>query len=240
MIEVDQVLIPDHVTGYPDIAFGGYVAGLLAARAPAEPTVRVDFRRRVAVGVPLRIIDLGDGGHALVDAADAVLAESIPATLSVRVPPFPSLDRARAHTEAALPGRRVTDCYGCGSGCAPGEGLHLYPSPLDDLIVAAWTPDPVLAGPDGVLLPENLWAALDCPGGWAGIEYLGMRHGGALTAALTATNIAPVRAGAPHLSVAWPIAAQGRKFTVGVAVADADGALCAVAEALWVHPRSTA
>ncbi|MBH0776287.1 PaaI family thioesterase [Nocardia bovistercoris] len=239
MLAVDEVTIPEHVYGYPDVAFGGYVAGLLASRVADDAHLRVDFRRRVPVGTPLLVTAAESGGYALTDRDGTVLVEARGSAVTIDLPPAPTWERASTHTEAALPTRRPTDCYGCGSYCAPGKGLRLYPSVLDDRIVAAWTPDAELARPDGTLSPENVWAALDCPGGWAGIELLGMPRTGAVTAALTATRFAPIRAGEDYLSYAWPIGAHGRKFTVGVAVTTADGSPCALAEALWIVPRST-
>ncbi|WP_280473705.1 PaaI family thioesterase [Nocardia asiatica] len=97
-------------------------------------------------------------------------------------------------------------------------------------------PDPLLGGPDGFLSTENVWAALDCPGGWAAMALRDLRPG-AVTAALTATQFEPVRAGDSYVSYGWPIAANGRKHTVGVALARTDGTLCALAEALWIEPR---
>ncbi|RBO93802.1 hypothetical protein DFR74_102221 [Nocardia puris] len=242
MIEVDELTVPDHVHGYPQVAFGGYVAGVLAARCTAA-TVRVDFRAKVPVGEPLNLSATESGGAAMRLPSGTLLAEANPATLSVDVPPTPSWDDALAVTEAALASgkRPVTDCYGCGESCATGKGLRLFPwvLPESELITGGWVPDETLAGLDGILAPHDVWSALDCPGGLAGFVRLGMRRG-AVTAALTATVLRPVRAGEPHITHAWPIAAQGRKYTVGVALSTAAGELCAVAEALWIEPRDLA
>ncbi|MBF6290438.1 hypothetical protein [Nocardia farcinica] len=239
MIQLDQITIPEHVFGYPGVAFGGYVAGVLAAHSPAE-TLRVDFRGAVPVGTPLTRTGTARGGLALTDADGAVLTEAHPATLDLDVPDCPPRAEVEAATDRALRSTRrpYTHCYGCGQGCPPGRGLRLFPAPLRErgLVVSAWTPDPALAGPDGTVGRENVWAAMDCPGGWVGFTLTGMRQG-SVTAALTTTLLAPVEAGAPHISYAWPLAVEGRKHTVGVALATSSGELCAVAEALWIEPR---
>ncbi|MCP2293351.1 PaaI family thioesterase [Nocardia amikacinitolerans] len=239
MIQVDEITIPEHIHGYPDVAFGGFVAGVLATRCPA-PTARVDFRAKVPVGTPLALTSTAVNGTALTDAEGKVLAEIGGATLSLDIPPAPSWSEAEALTTSVLASgeRPVTHCYGCGSACEPGRGLRLFPGVLTgrDLAAAGWVPDPALGAADGAVTIENVWSALDCPGGHAAFLLSGMRRG-AVTAALTATLLRPIRAGEPHIAHAWPIAQDGRKYTVGVALSTAAGELCAVSEALWIEPR---
>ncbi|MFX0577458.1 PaaI family thioesterase [Nocardia nepalensis] len=237
MIRTETVTVPEHVHGYPDVAFGGYVAGLLAGRCD-DATVRVDFRAKVPLETQMSLHPTRSGGHALTGTDGALLAESTPAVLSADPPPAPTWAEAEAVTEAAMVSRRVTDCYGCGAACAPGRGLRLltWDTPDHDLIIAAWIPDPGLADESGCLPPEVVWSALDCPGGWAAMRKQGMPTGG-VTAALTATQLRPVHADSPYISYAWPITHQGRKHTVGIALATPSGDLCAVAEALWIGPK---
>lgn len=239
MTQAAALLIPDRIHGYPEVAFGGYVAGLLAGHHGAE-TVRVDFRRAVPVGDPLRLTTV-DGVSALTDGEGTLLASAAAATLELVVPPAPSWAEAEKATETALssPLRSVTDCYGCGVACPPGQGLRLFAWGLADreIMAAAWTPDPGLATETGELPPENVWSALDCPGGIAAWHYAKMARG-AVTAALTATQLRPVLAGAEYISHAWPLGREGRKHTVGVALSTAGGELCALGEALWIEPKA--
>ncbi|WP_159848827.1 PaaI family thioesterase [Nocardia sp. CY41] len=237
MIRTDSFTVPGHVRGYPGVAFGGYVAGLLAAASGAAQ-VRVDFRRAVSVDTPVVLATDGSGGVSLTDLDGAVLAEASASAVTVTPPPAPTWAAARAASATADVLRKMSHCYGCGAACAPGRGLRLSPWAMSahDMVVAAWTPDPLLAGPDGFLSTENVWAALDCPGGWAAMALRDLRPG-AVTAALTATQFEPVRAGDSYLSYGWPVSANGRKHTVGVALARPDGTLCALAEALWIEPR---
>ncbi|MEV0764244.1 hypothetical protein [Nocardia sp. NPDC050435] len=238
MSVVAAIEIPGYAHGYPEVAFGGYVAGLLAASS-ADPTeLRVDFRAPVPVETPLTITATESGQRALVDADGRLLVETAKATVTLVAPAAPSWAQAREASAAALE-RPRTDCYGCGAECAPGQGMRLFTSKLpgSDLIAGAWTPDPLLAGPDGVLPTEQVWALLDCPGGWAAMTMHGMRAG-AVTAALTGTRLRPISVGADYVSYAWAAHRDGRKYTVGVAVATPEGELCALAEALWIEPRA--
>ncbi|MEV8022072.1 hotdog fold domain-containing protein [Streptomyces sp. NPDC086554] len=233
--------VPTHATGYPGVAFGGYVAGLLAARAEAK-TVRVDFRGAVRPDTPLQVTQAPDGGCLLGDAENGTLVACAPAELLLDPPKMPTWEQARAATEDYLGYIRkfpppIPDCFGC-SPVPAGRGVRVFSSlvPGRELLAAAWVPDAELALDDGTLAPEMVWSTLDCPGGWAGIR-LGLMRPGSVTAALTGTQLRPVRAGERHVSYAWPIAAEGRKVTVGVALATAEGELCALAEALWISPR---
>ncbi|MFJ9744018.1 PaaI family thioesterase, partial [Streptomyces sp. NPDC101166] len=236
--QAQALTLPAHIHGYPQIVFGGYLAGLLAERSGAD-TVRVDFRRPVMVGTPI-LLSRPEHGHAICTATDdTLLVEATPTTLALDPPPAPSWAAAKSAVELSLSGdRTVTDCYGCGLACEPGLGLRLFPSELPghQQMAATWTPDARLADESGELPPEVVWSALDCPGGRAAFVFSHMR-GGAFTAALSATLLRPVYAGNDYISHAWIIAREGRKHTVGVALSTADGDLCAVSEALWIEPR---
>ncbi|MFF2549826.1 PaaI family thioesterase [Nocardia sp. NPDC058058] len=239
-VPLDTLTIPDYIHGYPELAFGGYVAGMLAARSGA-PTVRVDFRRAVGISTPV-LLAAEDGNATLSSPDGTLLVEAAPAILDLDVPPTPSWAEAKTATETALssPHRRVSDCYGCGVACAPGRGVRLFAWAVPErrVLTAAWTPDPGLAVENGELTTESVWSALDCPGGLAAWIYSGMAPG-AFTAALTATQFQPIHAGTEYISHAWPISGEGRKHTVGVALSTPEGELCAVAEALWIEPRTT-
>ncbi|MVU80357.1 hypothetical protein GPX89_24295 [Nocardia sp. ET3-3] len=238
MTQAEALTIPAHIHGYPEVAFGGYLAGLLAAHSGAD-TVRVDFRRAVTVGTPILLSTPAPGHAALTATDDTLLVEATPSALTVDPRPAPSWAAAKSAVEVALSGpRTVTDCYGCGLACEPGRGLRLFPSELpgEQMMTAAWTPDAGLADETGELPPEVVWSALDCPGGRAAFVFSKM-NSGAFTAALTATRFRPMYAGADYISHAWIIGREGRKHTVGVALSTADGELCALSEALWIEPR---
>ncbi|MEW2415220.1 hotdog fold domain-containing protein [Streptomyces sp. NPDC046866] len=239
MTDFETITVPARLCGYPGVAFGGYVAGVLAARA-AAPTVRVDFRRPVPTGSPVRLAATAGGGVELTDGT-ALLAAAVPAEPPAEAPPAPSWDQASAAADAfrAAPPDGGVDCFGCGLDRTPDTGLRLHCGrvPGTGLVGAAWTPGPDLADADGLLPPELVWGALDCPGNAAG-RLLDDRKAGAVTAALTARLLRPVPVGGGGLvSYAWLLGSEGRKYRVGTALATADGELCALGEALWVEPR---
>lgn len=237
MTTSDAIVVPELYAGYPGVAFGGYVAGVLAKRSGAR-TVRVDFRGPVPVAAPVRLRSTADGGVELGDG-ERPLASARPAELPLDVPAAPPWDEAVAAAERfrAAPPSGVVDCFGCGLRAADrGLRVHGTPVPGLDLVASGWTPSPALADPDGLLPPELVWGALDCPGHWAG-RFLGTLRPGAVTASLTGRVLRPVTAGEPYISYAWLLSESGRKHTMGAALATAGGELCAVSEALWIDPR---
>ena len=65
---------------------------------------------------------------------------------------------------------------------------------------SAWTPDASLAGPDGSLPPELVWAVLDCPTSF-GAALDGAAAGPAVLARLTAAPTGAVVAEEPHVVI---------------------------------------
>jgi hypothetical protein len=238
MTDIEVITVPRHLRGYPGVAFGGYVAGVLAGRATAK-TVRVDFRRPTPVEVPVGLTQTADGG-AVLTGADGVLAVATPDELDLEVPEPPSWSEASAAAEAyrAAPPEGAVDCFGCGLDRTPDTGLRLHCGvvPGRDLVAAAWTAGPALADTDGNLRAELVWGALDCPGNAAGRLRGSMREG-AVTASLAARLLRPVPVSSRLVSYAWVLSEEGRKHQMGVALATAGGDVCAVSSALWVDRR---
>ncbi|WP_367318382.1 hypothetical protein [Streptomyces sp. HUAS ZL42] len=237
MTTSDAIVVPELYVGYPRVAFGGYVAGVLAERSGAQ-TVRVDFRGPVPVEVPVRIAETAGDGVELGEA-ERPLASARPAELLFDAPAAPSWDDAVAAAERfrSAPPSGVVDCFGCGLRAADrGLGLHCSPVPDSGLVASAWTPSRAFADADGLLPTPLVWGALDCPGNWAG-RFLGTQRPGAVTASLTGTVLRPVAVGEPYISYGWLLSESGRKHRMGVALATAEGELCAVSEALWIDPR---
>ncbi|WP_329385985.1 hotdog fold thioesterase [Streptomyces sp. NBC_01351] len=240
MSTFETITVPEHLHGYPGVAYGGYVAGLLAARATAD-TVRVDFRRPVPTETPVRLAGTPGGGCEATDG-ELLLAVATPAAFEgTDSPEAPSWEQAVAAAEAyrAAPPAGQVDCFGCGLDRTPATGLRLHCGvvPGGGMVATAWTPGRELGGADGILPAELVWGALDCPGNAAG-RLLDGRPAGAVTAALTARLLRPVPVGEGLVSYAWLLSGSGRKYTVGTALTTAEGELCAVGEALWVQPRA--
>ena len=83
-----------------------------------------------------------------------------------------------------------------------------------------------------------MWAALDCPSGWAVDEF---QREGVLLGRLAARIVVPVVGGGePFVVVGWGTGAEGRKRYAGSALFTADGDVCAYARSTWIVPSTVA
>jgi hypothetical protein len=230
---VDATLTIDpRFCGPPGAGNGGYVGGLLAGLSGGE--VEVTIRRAVPLGRPLEVTRSPDG-RTILRADGQVIAEALRSRLDVTPPPPPAMAEAEA---ASRRFPRFTDhpvprCFVCGIERRPGDGLRIFPGPVEgtDRVAAPWTPDDSLGDESGRVRAEFLWAALDCTGAFAVNEP---PAGLALLGRLAARIVGVVRVGEPAIVIGWPIGREGRKLYPGTAIFAAAGELRAVARATWV------
>jgi hypothetical protein len=229
------VLFDPRFCGPPGTANGGFVCGSLAALCGGS--AEVTLRRPIPLDRPLSVRDDGDGGLLVLDGG-TTLAQARPAADEAEpaVPDVPAevaravAGRASYFADPAFPG-----CFVCGPDRA--DGLRIFPGPLPDRSAwaAPWTPDGSVAGTDGRVRPEVVWAALDCPSGLAAGEAAGLPEDtSALLGRMTARVAALPRPGEACRVVAWPAGRDGRKLAAGSALLAADGAVLATAWTLWL------
>ncbi len=229
--------------GPPGSGNGGYVAGLLAATLDRSGPVEVTLRRPVPLDRALRV----DGGT-LFDEDGTPLAAARPAAAEdlppVPRPPGPDAAAAASRHFIGFRAHGVRGCFVCGTSRAEGDGLRIFPgaeparSGTERHVAAPWTPDASLAGPDGAVRPEFVWAALDCPGAFALME--GPSAEAMLLGRITARLAGTVHPGERCIMLGWPIGAEGRKRFAGTAVFGADGGLRGIARAVWFTPAAGA
>ncbi len=206
--------------GPPGSANGGITCGRLASYVGAA-AVEVTLRRPPPLDVDLRVD--ASGGSARLFDGDLLVAEAVPTELSPEVPEAVSLERARTAepTYAGLLDHPFPTCFACGA--ARSDGLGLRPGMVGEGQAAcSWTPvdqDPVL-----------LWAALDCPGGWA-TDLVGRPM---VLGRMALQQDGPVVVGEPHVVTAWVVRAEGRKSHTGTMLHGPDGTLVARARSTWL------
>jgi len=155
------MIIAARYNGPPTTGNGGYSAGLFASHldpSDVDGYVEVTLRRPPPLDVELTV-----SGSRLY-AGSELIAEAAPAEIAADEA-VPGVDLAEARRAAAeYPGFRqhpYPTCFVCGPEREPGDGLRVFPGRVPDGRTAA----PFTAPPD--ISPAVLWAALDCPSGWA-------------------------------------------------------------------------
>src|SRR4029077_1324247 len=225
------VTVKSRFCSSPNTASGGYIAGLLG-RLVDGPS-RVSLEPPVPVDRALGIERLSDGALVLTDGV-GTLAHASPAALQLE-PPAPVTYAEAAWASARYLGFTEHSAPGC-FVCAParqwGDGLAIYPGPIPGrrLVAAPWAPDPTLFDKHGTVRPEFVWAALDCPTGFALLEAFGRRK--VSLSQLTAHLIRPLPVGARRIVMGWPFAAEGHTVLGASAIFSESGELHALASAV--------
>ena len=227
-----NLTIDPRFNGPPDSGHGGYVCGLVAGLLDGPARVRLHRPPPLGRGLVVR---REGGGVSLVDG-ETLVATGAPATIDGAVPESVSFDQA-ALAAREYPGLRdhvFPRCFACGPDRAIGDGLRIFPGPVPgrDLVAAPWVPDPSLTDSRGDVRAEFLWAALDCPSGWAPLIAAGAIP--MLLGELAARLVDPVRAGERCVVMGWPLGGEGRKHGAGAAILGENGALRAQARATWI------
>lgn len=231
--EALAVTVKARFCGPPNVASGGYIAGLLGRHV--EGPARVSLGGPIPVDHAFGIERLPDGRVVLSDGG-TVLAHAESATLQLEPPTPPSFAEAQWASERYLgfTEHSAPHCFVCGPAREWGDGLAIFPGPLPGrrLVAAPWAPDPTLFDKSGAVRAEFVWAALDCPSGFALLEAFGRRS--VVLSQLTASLIRPLEVGARWIVLGWPFAAEGRSLMGASAIFSESGQLHALASAVLV------
>lgn len=230
-----SLVIARRFCGPPESANGGYTCGLLA-QAAGKP-VEVRLMRPPPLDKPLEIREAPDGAAWRLMDGEVAVAMAMPKSFGLDVPPGPPYGAALAAAKHYEGFREHTypTCFVCGPARARGDGMRIFAAPIPgkDVYAAPWLPDPSLAGPDGKVLPEFMWSALDCPGFFAS----GVASKGVLLGEFAARIDRCVHVSEACVVIGWSIRHDGRKHYTGTAIFDDAGELCGRAIATWIEPR---
>lgn len=175
-----------------------------------------------------------DGDRLVVVDESPVIAAS-PHELEMDTPEPVGVDEARRASEGYVGFKMhpFASCFVCGPERGQGDGLRIFPGRVGErnLLAATWTPAADLADRDGLVRPEFIWAALDCPGGWSAIGQLDRPSVLGTLAARVLGDIVP---GKTYVAMGWSTGSEGRKDFVGSALFTSDGELVAEAAATWI------
>jgi hypothetical protein len=230
-----QVSIPSRFNGPLDSGNGGYCAGVVANLL--DGAAEVSLRRPVPLDTPLDVVREDDGSVKALHDEELVIEARPTPDFQIDVPaPVDSqearlaMDRYRAPSDGVF-----SCCFVCGRAREDAFGVFAGEVEGRRLVASPWTPPAWTADADGHVLPEFIWAVLDCPTYFA--LYMDGELPMSVLARLTARIDAPVIAGEEHVVIAWPIEFDGRKHHAGAAVMSADGEPLAVAHGLLIQPR---
>lgn len=227
-----EITIASRFCGPKTSGNGGYTAGVVAQLLGGS--AEVTLRAPPPLDTPMQA--QVENGHAKLMHNGTLIAEGRATEIEVQPPKSPSWDEAAA-AQKRFPGFEHHDfphCFTCGTARKPGDGLLVQTGPLSDSAVFAstWIPDATLAGEDGFVKPEFLWAATDCPGAWATNSR---QQNPSLLGRFAARFTRRVRAGERCIVIGWPIGHEGRKHHAGTALFTANGKLVGAGRQTWVE-----
>jgi hypothetical protein len=238
------IFIPSRFSGPPNSGNGGYTCGLLARilGGPSEVTLRkpIPIEQNLEV-----VIHHGTGStespqNAQLNDGSELIAEAVRFEMELGEVPTVSFGEAEiaAAESPAFKNHPFPTCFVCGPQRVEGDGLRIFPGSVEttddtfsNLFAAPWRPDDSCANENGIVGDEIVWAALDCPTGFAG----GFPYEGKLvTGRLGAKLLSPVRAGEKCVLVSWRLAVEGRKHHAAAILVGEAGEVHAQARATWI------
>ncbi|GAA0984867.1 hypothetical protein GCM10009551_033950 [Nocardiopsis tropica] len=252
------ITVPAAYNGPDGSGNGGYTAGLLAARLTAVggPAVQVTLRTPPPLDHPLAVegdpaaglrltdpaVGEGQAGHLVAEAAVADLPGG-PGAPGIPGGPIGLAEAAEAESRyAGLSGHPFPRCYSCGPERAEGDGLRLFagsvrpgagPGGAGNTVACTWTPHPGLDDGTGAAEPVQVWAALDCPGGWSS-DVVGRP---AVLGRFTVRIDEAPRIGSTYVVAGHLASVDGRKIHTTSALLDGTGRTLARAAATWIALR---
>jgi hypothetical protein len=221
------MIVPGRYNGPPDSGNGGYTCGLVAAILGG--VAEVTLRRPPPLDRDLEVVRAN--GRVQIRDGAALVAEAEPGEVDAEVPAPVSVEEA-AEASARYAGflhHAYNTCFVCGPGRE--DGLRVYAGPVEGrpgLVASPWTPGPEVR-------PELVWAALDCPSGWAVDDF---QREGVLLGRMAAEIDRLPTPGEPHVIVGWRVGEDGRKRFAGSALLTAGGEVLARARSTWIVPAS--
>jgi hypothetical protein len=227
-----NISIESRFCGPPGSGNGGYVCGRIANFI--NGSAEVTLRRPTPLDTPLTLEWAGNKARLL--DGNGNIAEAHPKEVVVESPYRPSFDEAEEAMKHYTGFREhlYPDCFVCGTNRSAGDGLRIFAGavPGKECVAAPWIPHPSLSTPSGIVKPEFLWAALDCPGYFAVNQD---HHRYMLLGRLEATIIRPVEIGEKLIITGWHLGSEGRIHFSGTELITDSGLRCGSAKATWVE-----
>jgi hypothetical protein len=228
------MFIEGRYNGPPGTGNGGYTCGLVASLLPGP--AEVTLRQPPPLDTELTVER--DAGRVRVWHGSDLVAEAEPAQADDVVEPVPFAEAVEvSRSYRGFVSHPFPTCFVCGPKRPGQDGLRLFPGRLGDGRVAA----PFVVPAD--ISPELMWAALDCPGGWA-VPHMGGGPegpgGGNIGARPYVLGRLAVRCdglpapGEECVVMGELVGEQGRKAYARTTVYSATGTVLATGRATWI------
>ncbi len=240
---VRPLRIARRFNGPHDSGNGGYSAGLVAQLFPAASAVEVTLRAPIPLEQDLSV-ETTPSGVSVTSTGDAPTLIMSARAIQLETPDArsPGLEAAQvaAQTYRGPEDHVLPHCFVCGPARGVGDGLRIFPDWLKDpagvenpnlfpIVAAPWQPTPDLADASGLIAPEFMWAALDCPGAFA-IDAEPI-----LLGRMSARILARPSTDAPIVVIAWRKGQDRRKHFAGSALFSEAGDMLAFSEQTWIQ-----
>jgi hypothetical protein len=230
------ISVASQFRGPPHSVNGGYGCGVMGKLI--EGPSQAFLRAPMPLDTPLVVIRDGEAIR-VEDENGKLIGEALPAERSaLPTPPAPPSFEAAKAAGRRFPGFERSFhpiCFCCGDKVEEGVGLRVFTGQVEGapegVVAGPWTPNAVFADADGLIQPEVVWAALDCPGSVAWVVTGG---GGGLLGAMTCEILRRPKAGEPCIVLAWPLERSGRKLISGTALFSKTGELMALSHQIWI------
>lgn len=229
----NTITVSHRFCGPPTSGNGGYSCGMLDKHT--DYLSEVTLRKPIPLDVEMEVVE--EEGQLKMMAGEELIATVRPGTLDLEVPPAPDFAVATASSKTFVGYQEkpaFPTCFVCGVDRETGDGLRVFAgaTPVENIYAAPWIPAADLAGDDGSIRSEFIWAALDCPGAYAIMDD---ELKTVLLGRFTAEVLHPIQPGEACVVTAWKLGEDGRKFFSGTALFNEAGQLCAKAKAVWIE-----
>jgi hypothetical protein len=228
-----RVVIPRRFCGPPDSGNGGYTCGLVAKFL--DGASEVTLRKPIPIEREM-VIEMA-GEKALLKDGETLVAEGMRTNFEPVILPKISFATAEAAEEGspAFQNHPFPTCFVCGPERQQGDGLRIFPGRVKlegkEYFASGWVPAAEFADDNGNVKNEFIWAALDCPTGFAG----GFPYEGKLVTGRLAVDIrGEVKAAEKCVLLSWQTGVEGRKHFASAVLLGEDGSQKALARATWI------
>ncbi len=227
------VRIDKRYCGPPKSGNGGYSCGLLANFIEGAANVRLSIPPPLDTDIQIISEDSGIGAY----VEGAKIGQAAPAYVDINLPKIPTREAIKKARQIYLDdadNHPLDVCFVCGPKRQPDDGLCLFTGPIENSTVNAdfWSPNADHADEDGLVRPEILWAALDCP------TFFALRNGNTkfcLLGSLTAEVYRRPKSKEELIIMAWARGVDGRKLFGDCAIVDEKGEIIAASNAVWIE-----